>query len=408
MAIQGVDVSFYQGDVDWQAVANDGIVFAFAKATEGDYLVDSKFTSYWTGMRAAGIIRGAYHFFRPSIDPQVQANFFIQTINKLESDDLPPVCDIEVTSGVDTNTIVDRLSQWLNAVEKGLGRKPIIYTAPNFWQSDLGDIQLFSDYPLWIAHYDTNDPIVPGAWSTWIFHQYSESGTVQGIDGNADLDRFESFRQGISGEYIKDFQKLLQAKGFYAGAIDGNFGSVMNTAVIAFQQAVGLDADGVIGLRTWNALTGSVKATPTPKPPTPTPTPTPKPPTPTPTPTPKPPTPTPTPTPKPPTPTPTPTPKPPTPTPTSAVSLINVCKFYSALPHQDQALQWLQGQIPKATLDEFGRRWRNLTSPKPPTISLLEVGKYYQSLANQDLSLQWLQGQIPKATLDEFSQRWKS
>lgn len=370
MAILGIDVSFYQDNVNWQAVAADGVVFAFAKATEGINIVDDKFASFWAGMRAAGIIRGAYHFFRPAASVQAQVNLFVNTIKKLEVDDLPPVLDVEVTNGMNIDTIVNGMQQWLSAVEKALGRRPIIYTSPNFWESQLGDLQQFSNYPLWIAHYGTDNPIIPGAWSTWTFHQYSESGNIKGIAGNVDLNRFESFKQGNTGSYIKELQTVLQTKGFYTGNIDGNFTAAMTSAVKSFQKAMELDADGIIGLKTWLAITGPAKPITSAQVKDVS--------------------------------------KPPTTPAKSTISLINVCKYYNALPNQNQALQWLQGQIPQNTLNEFARRWRNQTTVQASTIRLVDVCKYYNALPYQDQALVWLQGQISNTVLDDFAQRWRS
>ncbi|NER05915.1 MAG: alpha/beta fold hydrolase, partial [Okeania sp. SIO3C4] len=187
---KGIDVANHQGNVNWQEVKNDGYSFAFVKATEGTTFLDPYFHDNWEEMKDVGISRGAYHYFHPNIDPVQQANYFLNTIGTLEANDLPPVLDVEVSNGIDANGIVNSVRQWLDVVEEGTGRKPIIYTYPYFWENSVGNSQEFADYPLWIAHYDTEQPRVPGGWDDWTFWQKTSSGSVDGIAGNVDLNVF--------------------------------------------------------------------------------------------------------------------------------------------------------------------------------------------------------------------------
>src|SRR4029079_18299895 len=93
--VYGVDVSGYQGSsINWNSVKAAGKQFAVAKATEGTGFTDSSFAHHWPGMRARRGMRGAYHFFRPSIDGAAQADHFVDVINAhggLAAGDLPPV-----------------------------------------------------------------------------------------------------------------------------------------------------------------------------------------------------------------------------------------------------------------------------------------------------------------------------
>jgi lysozyme len=337
MALQGIDVSAYQNPVNWATVANSGIYYAFAKATEGETFVDPSFATNWATMRSAGIIRGAYHFFRPGKDPRTQANNFLKALTPtLDGSDLPPVLDLEVLDNLTPGVVLDRANQWLKIIESATGRKPIIYTFPVFWEERLGNPTQLANYPLWVANFGTQDPYVPSAWKDWAFHQFSESGTVAGIASNVDLNQFNGnhddlqklltskilLRQGATGQVVVELQQKLRTNGFDIGSLDGAFGPKTKTAVIAFQKVKGLVGDGIVGPATWAALTGPPKPTPIP------------------------------------TPTPAPAPKPVSPPPAPAIVLVNVCKSYGAKPHQDQALNWLQGQLPQATLDEFAKRWR--------------------------------------------------
>ena len=197
--ITGIDIYSGTGPIDWQAVKNANISFAFVKATEGMDFVDDAFSVNWNQMQNAGIVRGAYHFFRPAKDPAVQAQNFLQTIQKLEIGDLPPVLDLEYTpnpeewSAFDLTTRIARVQQWLDIVEQKTGRKSIIYTAPNFWSDTMGNSHAFINYPLWIANYGVSEPTVPADnWGGkgWKFWQVSESGSVAGISNNVDTNRF--------------------------------------------------------------------------------------------------------------------------------------------------------------------------------------------------------------------------
>ncbi len=177
--VQGIDVSHNQGTVDWNGVRQAGQVFAFMKATDGITYVDPEFATNWSGARAAGLLRGAYHFYETNDDPTAQAENFLKAV-QLEPGDLPPVVDIERTkSGQSASQIVQDLQTWLDKVEQATGLVPIIYTGPGYWDS-LGT-SAFGHYPLWIAEYGVQSPKLPNGWARWTFWQFSESGTVAGI-----------------------------------------------------------------------------------------------------------------------------------------------------------------------------------------------------------------------------------
>jgi len=177
-AVPGIDVSHYQAVVDWTTLAGGGERFAFAKASEGMSMADQYFWDHWTGMKAAGILRGAYHFFHPNADPQAQAHNFLGRLAvanggspQLGNGDLPAALDIEVTDGASAATLLAGASAWLAAIESATGKRPIVYTYPSFWKNTLGNPQTLSNYPLWIAHLNVASPMVPGAWSKWVFWQ---------------------------------------------------------------------------------------------------------------------------------------------------------------------------------------------------------------------------------------------
>jgi lysozyme len=185
----GIDVSYWQGNIDWSAVAGDGIEFAFIRVSDGLDYYDTEFQDNWAGAQANGIIRGAYQFFRSDEDAIDQADLLLDEMGALADGDLPPVIDVESTDGQTSATIIAKVQQWLDHVEAATGRTPIIYTAKWFWESNLGSTA-FASYPLWAANWEVACPNIPDQWSEWYFWQTSDSGSVAGIAGNVDTNVF--------------------------------------------------------------------------------------------------------------------------------------------------------------------------------------------------------------------------
>ena len=192
--LPGIDVSHWQGEIGWDAVADGGVEFAFIKATEGGDYTDPRFTANWAGARRAGALRGAYHFFRPQTDAMAQAAHFLRTV-PLAPGDLPPVLDVEVTDGRSLDAVAAGVRTWLQEVERATGRRPILYTRASFWTAQMGEG--FGGYPLWVAHYGVASPNVPAGWSGWTFWQHSDAGRVEGISGGVDLDWFNGDREAL-------------------------------------------------------------------------------------------------------------------------------------------------------------------------------------------------------------------
>ncbi|PTL83720.1 glycoside hydrolase family 25 protein [Vitiosangium sp. GDMCC 1.1324] len=187
--IEGIDVSKWQREVNWQRVRAAGKQFAFARVSDGVNVHDAYFDNNWKEMGRLGLFRGVYQMFRASQDPQAQAELLIQKVGTLGPGDLPPVLDLELTDGQPIATVLERALTWLKVVEEHLGHPPVIYTAHYFWKQ-LGNPEGFENYPLWVANYDVSKPRLPQGWSRWSFWQYSQSGHVPGVNGNVDLDRF--------------------------------------------------------------------------------------------------------------------------------------------------------------------------------------------------------------------------
>jgi lysozyme len=188
ISIPGIDISHFQGTIDWSAVAQAGKMFAFVKATQGLTYVDPQFHANWAGAKAAGLLRGAYHFYQPGDDPRQQAEFFLATVG-LGPGDLPPALDVETSKGQTAGEIVQGVQEWLSTVQQALGVTPLLYTDRTFWNT-LG-AEGFGGYPLWIAEYGVASPVLPAGWTSWTFWQSSETGTVPGVTGSLDLDLFQ-------------------------------------------------------------------------------------------------------------------------------------------------------------------------------------------------------------------------
>ncbi len=240
----GIDVAIFDGPINWETVKKigttppgsrrvarsahgtshhntltvHGVDFAFIRATDPNHPnkhkhgVDQAFRTNWHEAREAGIIRGPYHLFRPGKEVAAQVELFVNTVGNLEADDLPPVLDLEVDGSQPNEVIVERTQEWLEAVEKHYGRKPIIYVYPSFWNEHMLGQQhpvshhrkhhhhpgtlsgnsnpnsnhpaaqdLFSQYPLWIASYRSHPQLPQYPWQDWTFWQYTDHGSVRGI-----------------------------------------------------------------------------------------------------------------------------------------------------------------------------------------------------------------------------------
>lgn len=185
----GIDVSHYQGNIDWGQVKASGVDFAFAKAAQGTTGSDSQFAANWAGMKSAGVLRGAYDFYNVGQNPKSQAADFLGKF-KLDSGDLPPMVDIETESaGAESNSgLITDLHTYISVIKSECGVEPFIYTGPYFWNDHLDGS--FSAGPLWVAEYGVSQPKPTNGWGVWTIWQYSQSGSVPGISGAVDLDYF--------------------------------------------------------------------------------------------------------------------------------------------------------------------------------------------------------------------------
>ncbi len=186
--VPGIDVSYYQEDITWKRVRKAGLRYAFIRATDGTTITDVRFSRNWVGAKRAGLLRGAYQYFRPDQNALAQADLLINMIAR-DPGELPPVIDVETDGGKSPAELEASLRVWVDRVRERLGVEPIVYTGPEFWASKLRGADLTSQ-PLWLAHYTRNCPTVPSPWRRWTFWQHTDNGRVPGIEGPVDLDVF--------------------------------------------------------------------------------------------------------------------------------------------------------------------------------------------------------------------------
>jgi glucan-binding YG repeat protein/GH25 family lysozyme M1 (1,4-beta-N-acetylmuramidase) len=181
---KGIDISHYDGDIDFKKVKAAGIQFVYMKATEGTTYTDPFLETYYSGAKSAGLKIGFYHFLVGTSSPELQAQNFYNNIKNKQSD-LKPVLDVE-TSGFD---VMDYTMRFINEFKKLSNMDVCIYTYSDF--IDNLDNRL-AKYPLWEANYYTNFSNLPSnnIWSSRVGQQYTDQGTVDGINGNVDLDQF--------------------------------------------------------------------------------------------------------------------------------------------------------------------------------------------------------------------------
>lgn len=194
--VEGIDVSKWQGTIDWGMVRASGKRFAIAKATEGVGYEDPKYDANKAGAMANGLAFGAYHFARPDLNSALaEADWFADTAG-YQPGMIIPTLDLEVHGSNTDAQLVAWVQAWVGRVYERLGVRPMIYASPSFWKTYMGNTTWFASngYAMvWVAHWGVADPTVPGSnWGgkSWTFWQYTSSGHVPGITGAVDLDRY--------------------------------------------------------------------------------------------------------------------------------------------------------------------------------------------------------------------------
>jgi len=192
LAVHGVDVSRWQGEIDWETLRTQGANFVYIKATDGGDHLDPMFKKNWRRAKEAGLKRGAYHFFYWCRTAGEQADWFIRNVPR-EANALPPVIDVEWNGEssckrrISPTRVREKMQVFMDKLERYYGQRPIIYTAPDFYRDNLKGEML--DYPFWLRSVAAHpSKVYPGR--KWLFWQYSGSGLSEGVDGKIDLNVF--------------------------------------------------------------------------------------------------------------------------------------------------------------------------------------------------------------------------
>lgn len=196
--VHGIDVSKWQGPIDWEAARAGGVAFVFIKATEGGDLLDDRFRENWEGARRAGIPRGAYHFTFWCRPMYQQIEWFKRHVPR-DPDALPPVLDVEwnfqsptCPRRVPREVALSKMREFLVAMERHYGKRPIIYADIKFHREILANGE-FADYPYWVRSVrDLPQARYPGR--RWAFWQYTATGRVPGVRGPVDRNVFAGTR----------------------------------------------------------------------------------------------------------------------------------------------------------------------------------------------------------------------
>ena len=197
--VNGIDVSDFQGtQIDWGNVKSSGYSLAITKATQSTDVTEQSFAYNIAGIRAAGMVAGAYHFLSWHTDPAAQAAYFLSVYTP-QNGDLPPALDCEACD-VDAPTAIAQIAGFLRAVEPHLGgARMLLYMSYSFPGDNLNGGSDFSGHPLWVAAYEDGDDVpVPPAWTAanvrmW---QFSDGQIPQpqppvgALGANVDRDRF--------------------------------------------------------------------------------------------------------------------------------------------------------------------------------------------------------------------------
>ena len=203
--VHGVDVSRWQGEIDWVKLRQRGANFAFIKATEGGKHLDPMFAKNWKAAREAGVPRGAYHFFYWCRVASEQADWFIRNVPK-EKGALPPVIDVEWHGNNRTcpgklprAKVLEKMTVFMDRLEAHYGQRPIIYTTPDFYEDNLQG--KFKDHPFWLRSV-AQHPKGRYPHRDFVFWQYSGTGLSAGHATEIDLNVFNgseaAFRKWVS------------------------------------------------------------------------------------------------------------------------------------------------------------------------------------------------------------------
>lgn len=222
--VRGIDVSNHQGWIDWAKVAQSGVEFAFIKATEGLYFNDPWFARNWDQALEHDLYRGAYHFARPSLSaPDKEAQFFLHTIQNagpLQPGDMLVLDmeDVDYTSGGPYGSAEAWSLGFLEYVEDAVGFKPIFYSGSWYLESRGINDEDLSEYPLWLAAYQTTMPPAPQPWKVLSFWQYADDATIFGVSGLCDVNLFNGSLERLPLLGLPDVEPIPPTTQYTVGA----------------------------------------------------------------------------------------------------------------------------------------------------------------------------------------------
>ena len=185
----GIDVSGWQGNIDYSEVASSGIQIVYMKASEGTSFVDPYFNQNYTNAKENGLKVGFYHYLtaRSNSEAVAEANFFVSTISGM-TPDCRLAMDFESFGRLSAEEINEIGLTFMQTVESLSGKEMVIYSdtsnASNIFGGSL------TNYPLWVAQYEVEEPTPNGNWNSWVGWQYTDAGEISGINGYVDRDRF--------------------------------------------------------------------------------------------------------------------------------------------------------------------------------------------------------------------------
>lgn len=193
--VPGIDVSKYQGRIDWPTVASTRVRFVIMRATMGNRYRDGRYARNLAGATQSGLAVGAYHFAKPGFarrDARAEADHFLR-VARVSAGDVTPVLDLEETGGLSPRQLRTWARAWLGRVHAKTGVRAMIYSGNHFWHGSMRNTSWFArrGHPLWVAHWYVGAPDVPGrrwggnGYTAW---QWSATGRIAGIDGDVDRD----------------------------------------------------------------------------------------------------------------------------------------------------------------------------------------------------------------------------
>lgn len=216
--MKGIDISHWQGIVNFNKVRDSGVQAVYIKATEGLNYIDPSLKQFYQGAKATGLKVGFYHFFRAKNEANAvqQAQHFADAIQGMDHD-CRPALDIETTEGLGKATLSNLAKVFLDKVQQ-LAGPAVLYTYTSFVNESLNSV--LAPYPLWVANYRSGSPGSNSVWGAkWVGWQYSDKGSVPGVKGNVDLDWFttdilKKDVNKVSDYAAKAWQKAVDKKVF--------------------------------------------------------------------------------------------------------------------------------------------------------------------------------------------------